>query len=100
MAWVLTEDLTRYLAAAGEFLRSRPAENTVQLTVVERLRARGPGAFGPAAPLFGWWTSASGAVCGAVLETPPWPTLLTSSPRGSPAALGHVPGDDGRPPPG
>ncbi len=96
MAWVLTEDLTRYLAAAGEFLRSRPAENTVQLTVVERLRARGPGTFGPAAPLFGWWTSASGAVCGAVLETPPWPMLLTSTPRGSIAPLAQVLADDGR----
>lgn len=50
MAWTLTEDLHRYVVAAGDFLRSRPVQNTVQLAVVETPRARGGSAFGEIPP--------------------------------------------------
>ncbi|MCK9895741.1 GNAT family N-acetyltransferase [Frankia sp. AgB32] len=76
----MTESLEEYLAAAGEFLRSRPTENTVLVTIVETLRERGLTAFGEAAPLFGWWLSASGSVAGAFLQTPPKGVLLTAVP--------------------
>ncbi|MET7485019.1 hypothetical protein [Streptomyces sp. NPDC005538] len=38
--WQLTEDLADFLARGGDFLRSRPALHTVQLTVMEGLRRR------------------------------------------------------------
>ena len=61
MAWQLTGDLETFLAAAGSFLRARPAQNTIILGAAEALRARGPGAFGDAAPLFGWLADMTGA---------------------------------------
>lgn len=42
MTWTLTEDLGEYLDAAGDFLRSRAAENTVLLNAAEIVRIRGP----------------------------------------------------------
>jgi hypothetical protein len=39
--WRITEDVDEFLGRAGGFLRSRPALHTTQLTMVERLRARG-----------------------------------------------------------
>jgi hypothetical protein len=96
MAWTLTDDLDEYLAAAGDFLRSRPVQHTIQLTAVETLRVRGNSAFGQTAPLFGWWRSAAetaamppegtagrstaGTVQSALLHTPPYPVLLTPLP--------------------
>jgi GNAT superfamily N-acetyltransferase len=80
MAWFMTDDLAEYVAAAGGFLRSRPADNTVPLTVLEVLRNRGGNAFGDAAPRFGWWQHDDGDVCGAFLVTPPYPLLLTPVP--------------------
>jgi GNAT superfamily N-acetyltransferase len=77
MAWYTTDDLAGYLAAAGGFLRSQPVQNTVPLTVLEVLRARGGSAFGNAAPRFGWWCGDDGAVSGAFLVTPPYPLLLS-----------------------
>jgi RimJ/RimL family protein N-acetyltransferase len=38
----LTDDVDDFLARAGDFLRSRPAMHTTPLTVIERLRTRGP----------------------------------------------------------
>jgi len=55
MAWTLTGSLDDYVATAGEFLRSRPVHNTIQLTTLQSLRARGTWVFGDVAPLFGWW---------------------------------------------
>ncbi|WP_205863102.1 hypothetical protein [Planosporangium thailandense] len=46
MAWFTTSDLEEFLAAAGGFLRSRPAEHTVALTVAEDLRRRGLTTYG------------------------------------------------------
>ncbi len=96
MAWFTTDDLTEYLATAGGFLRSRPVENTVPLTVLEVLRARGAAAFGDAAPLFGWWRRA-GDVSGAFLLTPPYPVALSPTPPESVEPLADVLASAGRP---
>ncbi|MFI5585071.1 GNAT family N-acetyltransferase [Amycolatopsis sp. NPDC051758] len=40
MRWHLTEDLDGFLAQAGDFLRSRPALHTSQLTRIEKLRTQ------------------------------------------------------------
>jgi predicted GNAT family acetyltransferase len=87
MAWTLTGSLDDYVATAGEFLRSRPVHNTIQLTALESLRARGALAFGDVAPLFGWWRSAAAEVTAALLHTPPYPVLLTGLPEHSADAL-------------
>ncbi|MDR0344898.1 MAG: GNAT family N-acetyltransferase [Nocardiopsaceae bacterium] len=89
MAWELTGDLGRFLGAAGEFLRSRPAEHTVLLTACETLRAGGLAAFG-APPLFGWWQQPGGGVSAAFLHTPPYPVALTAAAAGQAAALAGV----------
>jgi predicted GNAT family acetyltransferase len=87
MAWQLTGDVETYLAAAGGFLRARPAENTVILTAAAAIRVRGPGAFGGSAPLFGWQADPDGAVAAAFLHTPPFPVVLTAMADGHAAAL-------------
>src|SRR5215467_4896686 len=87
MAWQLTGDLETYLAAAGGFLRARPAENTIMLTATEALGLRGPGAFGGSAPLFGWQAEPDGTVSAAFLHTPPYPVVLTMMSGGHAAAL-------------
>src|ERR1700733_3678655 len=87
MTWTLSVNLDDYLAAAGGFLRSRPVSNTIQLTVLESLRTRGVAAFGGQPPIFGWWRSADGEVTAAVLQTPPYPILLTALPEHSAAPL-------------
>ena len=51
--WHLTGDLDDFLAGGGEFLRSRPALHTQQLTVMEKLRTRGPAEQAHQATLFG-----------------------------------------------
>jgi predicted GNAT family acetyltransferase len=89
MSWRITEDITRFLAAAGGFLRSRAAENTVLLTVAETLHTRGSRVFGDADPVFGWW-SADGEVSGAFLQTPPHPVLLARSPDAAVTALAEA----------
>jgi predicted GNAT family acetyltransferase len=90
MAWTLTESLDDYVGAAGEFLRSRPVHNTIQLTALESLRARGALVFGDVAPLFGWWQSAAAEVSAALLHTPPYPVLLTGLPERSADALAEA----------
>jgi RimJ/RimL family protein N-acetyltransferase len=81
MAWSVTGSLEEYFAAAGEFLMSRLAENTVLVTIAETLRASGVAAFGDDAPLFGWWVSAGGSVESAFVHTPPHGVILTTVPR-------------------
>ncbi|MEU6487579.1 GNAT family N-acetyltransferase [Streptomyces sp. NPDC046887] len=51
--WQLTEDVDDFLAAAGDFLRSRPGRHVMPLTWTARLRARGAGAFGTGPAVFG-----------------------------------------------
>jgi len=87
MAWQLTEDVGTYLAAAGGFLRARPAENTVILTAAAAVRARGAGAFGGSGPLFGWHAEPDGTVAAAFLHTPPFPVVLTAMTDRRAAAL-------------
>jgi GNAT superfamily N-acetyltransferase len=87
MAWFITEDLSEYQMAAGEFMASRPVEHTVPLTVAQKLRLRGASAFGWERPMFGWWRGRDGAVTGAFLHTPPHPVLLTSVPPDAIAPL-------------
>lgn len=87
MAWSITAELPGYLTAAGEFLESDPVRNTVPLTVVTRLRARGTSACGGTGPLFGWYQSPSGRIGGAFSETPPFPVLLAAMPPSVAAAL-------------
>jgi GNAT superfamily N-acetyltransferase len=93
MAWETTGEADAFLAAAGDWLRSRPAEHTLLLTVAESLRVRGPGAYGSAPPRFGWWR-ADGAVTGAFLQTPPFPLLLTGMPEAAVEPLGAWLADD------
>jgi GNAT superfamily N-acetyltransferase len=83
MAWTLTESLESYVECAGEFLRSRPVQHTIQLSAAESLRVRGAAAFGETAPLFGWWRSAEGQVTAALLHTPPYQLLVTRLPADS-----------------
>jgi predicted GNAT family acetyltransferase len=78
MGWELTDDHLDYIEAAGEFLRMDPAENTVQLSVLETLRRQGGAAF--AGAVFGWWTARGDRVEGAFLVTPPHPLLLSGMP--------------------
>jgi RimJ/RimL family protein N-acetyltransferase len=90
MSWHISGDLQEFLDSAGEFLRSRPVENTIPLTLADSLRVRGPHAFGPDDPIFGWWTTGDGKVEGACLQTPPWPVLLTALPAGAAAELART----------
>jgi GNAT superfamily N-acetyltransferase len=86
MPWMFTDDVSEYLAATGGLLRARPAENTVALTVSELLRVRGPHFFGPGRPLFGWLQEGAD-VTAALLQTPPFPLLITAMSGGAAAGL-------------
>lgn len=99
MAWTVTADVDAFEAAAGDFLRSRPAEHTVLLTITETLRARGLHVYGHVDPVFGWWTG-GGGVEGAFLRTPPHPLLLARTPPPAAAALAAVLAEAGHAPPG
>lgn len=81
MPWTISEELDEFAAQAGPFLRERPAQNTIELTVIETLRATGLQTFGGDAPLFGWWRPPGGPVAGVCLQTPPYPLLLGSAPE-------------------
>jgi len=84
---MLSPDVTGYLASAGEFLHSRPAEHSVLLTVSEAVRIGGPATFGNDPPLFGWYLPDGGPVTAACLHTPPYPVALTAMPDPAAAAL-------------
>jgi RimJ/RimL family protein N-acetyltransferase len=70
MTWQITGDVEAFLAGAGEFLRGRPVENTVLLTVANGERRRST-----AGAVFGWYDGS-----GAFLMTPPRPPLLSKMP--------------------
>uniref|UniRef100_A0AAU2JV22 GNAT family N-acetyltransferase n=1 Tax=Streptomyces sp. NBC_00049 TaxID=2903617 RepID=A0AAU2JV22_9ACTN len=80
MTWTFTSDLAAYLAEAGPAVAAQPVPNTLLLTVADALERRGPHAYGPADPVFGWWTGADGAVSGALVCTPPHPLQLGALP--------------------
>jgi GNAT superfamily N-acetyltransferase len=90
MAWTLTGDVAEYLTVAGDFLRARAAQNTVQLGATETILVRGADAFGDEAPLFGWWAAPGGPVTAAFMHTPPFGVTLTPSPAGVAAALAET----------
>ena len=88
MRWSTTEDVDEFLAAAGEFLRSRAAEHMIILTVAETLRTRGRDPYGADTPRFGWWGTAD--VGAAFLRTPPHPVLLERASVAEAAALAQT----------
>ncbi|BCJ52417.1 N-acetyltransferase [Actinoplanes sp. NBRC 14428] len=90
MAWHLTRDVTEFLAAAGGFLRARPVQNTLLLTVADTVRAHGPHAYGPGDPIFGWHDGEDAAV----LRTPPRALLLTDMSPTAAAELATALGED------
>src|SRR5579875_3596217 len=77
MPWILTEDPAAFAAAAGGFLRARPVEHTIQLGILDAVRRLGPGAYGPQAPLVGWWPADDGRVLVTVMHTLPYSVLLS-----------------------
>jgi GNAT superfamily N-acetyltransferase len=79
MAWHLTDNPDEFWTAAGEFLRSRPAENSLPLTITDTLRTRDLHFYGADDPIFGWFESA-GQVRGACLQTPPHPLIIAGAP--------------------
>ena len=88
MAWTTTGDPDAFLDAAGAFLRAAPAANSVVLTTVEALRARGAdGRAGTPEPVFAWWQPAGEAVGGAAMHTAPHPLHVGAMPRAAVAAL-------------
>jgi hypothetical protein len=93
MGWCTTSDLDEFLAAAGDYLRARPAENTLLLTTAESLRAAGKQ---PPGSLFGWWEPRDGEVRGAFLHIPPGPVVLAGlapeAAAGLAGALARQPG--------
>lgn len=81
MGWTLGSDIGAFTAAAGPFLRARPVEHSLPLTIVDTLLRRGADAYGEHPPLFAWWRpDGGGEVAGAALCTPPFPPLLTALP--------------------
>ncbi|MBU2666587.1 hypothetical protein KOI35_24060 [Actinoplanes bogorensis] len=64
MTWSTSTDAAEFLDAAGAFLRADPVANTMLLTEAAYLRAY------PADDdrQFGWWTTTSGEVTGALLR--------------------------------
>jgi GNAT superfamily N-acetyltransferase len=107
MTWTTTGDPDAFLDAAGAFLRAAPAANSVTLTTVEALRARGAGAGAGGAerpPLLAWWRVPGEAVTGTAMHTPPYPLHLSAMPpeatsalAGLLAARGHaLPGANGQ----
>ncbi|MGW4530910.1 GNAT family N-acetyltransferase [Nocardia sp. NPDC004340] len=80
MGWTITEDVSAYERAAGEFLLSDPIRHTVLVTVLDRLLRQGVTVFGDAAPHFGWWTTPGGEVAAAFFRTPPFGIVVSPLP--------------------
>jgi RimJ/RimL family protein N-acetyltransferase len=78
MSWQSTQSVDDFLDTAGDFLRSRPVENTLLLTIAHTIQVRGVHAFGTDTPIFGWLSDGTGAF----LQTPPHPLLLSAMPPG------------------
>ncbi|HEX5204756.1 GNAT family N-acetyltransferase [Paractinoplanes rhizophilus] len=83
MSWELTGDVEAFASTSDDFLRSRPVEHTVFLTLVDTLRRKGPHAYGSGAPIFGQWRAGDGSVDGVLLQTPPHPMLFSRLPAGA-----------------
>ena len=98
MAWTITDDVHEFLAAAGDWLRTSTAENTLMLTVAEACRLGSAPAPADVPEAFGWWTDEHGLVVGACMQTPPFPLLISATPPGAPAALAARLADAAHPP--
>jgi GNAT superfamily N-acetyltransferase len=96
MPWFLSDSLADYSATVNGLLAQRPAQHTILLGAIETLRAAGTAAFGPSAPLFGWWQGPGGEVSGAFLHTPPFPVVLTRVPAPAAVALAQALADRAR----
>ncbi|MFB7666394.1 GNAT family N-acetyltransferase [Kitasatospora sp. NPDC056138] len=80
MTWTLTTSPADFRAAAYDFLTAEAVQNTVLLTVLDRLSAD-LHAFGSEPPRFGWWRPEPQApVRGAFLQTPPFGPRLSLMP--------------------
>jgi RimJ/RimL family protein N-acetyltransferase len=82
MSWHTTAVVDEFLAEAGPFIRADPVQNTVILTMAERLRVRPVRGRASAADmtLFGWWRPAAGQdpVSAAFMHTPGFPVVPTA----------------------
>ncbi|MEV7597718.1 GNAT family N-acetyltransferase [Kitasatospora sp. NPDC089797] len=88
MTWTFSASLDDFRARAGAFLAAGPAENTVLLTLVDRLTTAGLDAYGDRPPVFGWWRAEPGGpVGGAFLRTPPYAHRLSRMPEAAAAEL-------------
>ncbi|MFI7540151.1 GNAT family N-acetyltransferase [Actinoplanes sp. NPDC049599] len=81
MAWRITEDVEEFLAGAGDFLRARPVEHTLLLTIADTVRLRGPHTYGAGTPVFGWCDD------GVFVRTPPRGAVLSGMPADAATAL-------------
>lgn len=95
MSWSITEDLEAFAGTAGPFLRRDPALHTVQLTVIERLRADPRAAAEEPRPLFGCWRSADG-VAATFMHTARYPLGLTTVPAEAVDLLARLLAERGR----
>jgi hypothetical protein len=98
MGWCTTFDLDRFTAAAGGYLRSRAAENTLLLSAVQTAEAaeagrrahavgQPEGTPGPGL-LFGWWEPPDGGEPrGAFVHDPSVPLLISGKAPEMAAAL-------------
>ena len=87
MGWCTTFELDQFAAAAGGYLRSRSAENTLLLSAAQAAQAAQAGRAQvagqqQAAPgtgmLFGWWEPPDGSEPrGAFVHDPPVPLLIS-----------------------
>ncbi|MEV4705974.1 GNAT family N-acetyltransferase [Actinoplanes sp. NPDC049316] len=93
MVWHITEDVEEFLDRAGGFLRTRPVENTVLLTIAETVRVQGPGTYGSETAVFGW----RGGEDAAFLRTPPREPLLSAMSPDAAAELARALSDAGLP---
>ena len=80
MTWTITGDFDEYLAAVGPFLRREPVVDTLVTTIVDAIDVQGPHAFAGDPPLMGWWRNAAGDVAAALVQTPPFPVVLSRCP--------------------
>ncbi|MDX3645667.1 GNAT family N-acetyltransferase [Streptomyces sp. MB09-02B] len=98
--WHLTEDVHEFLSRAGDFLRSRPALHTMQLTVTEKHRADGVSANPAETPVFGRLERDGEVHAGFYQRTPTGNLSLTSMAPDQADALAARLADLGHPVPG
>jgi GNAT superfamily N-acetyltransferase len=111
MGWYMTSDLDRFLAAAGDYLKSRAAENALLLSAAQTAydaqtaqtaqtapdgQAADEAAAGPG-QLFGWWDPPEGSgPRGAFLHDPSVPLLIAGRAPEKAAALAAALAKQGR----